>query len=149
MKKYTLEIPKGYKKIPLPGRDEWLKALRSGKYKQTDGALRKQEEYNDECQYCCLGVLSKIQGRLTDEGCDLFEREDGDSVLHPTNPFYSIFEECGYLPENVKFIDDRDVEHISLTTINDHGYTFTQIADVIEAVWENKRLVIILIENNT
>lgn len=36
----------------------WVKALRSGKFEQTTGAL--YNEGNDG--YCCLGVLGKVQG---------------------------------------------------------------------------------------
>lgn len=34
----------------------WVKALRSGRYKQGKGALKEAG------QYCCLGVLANIQG---------------------------------------------------------------------------------------
>lgn len=37
-------------------RDEWVAALRSGKYKQTTGALFRGEA----C--CCLGVLCRVAG---------------------------------------------------------------------------------------
>jgi len=35
----------------------WLKALRSGKYKQGTGTLETTDG-----KYCCLGVLTKIDG---------------------------------------------------------------------------------------
>ena len=35
---------------------KWVKALRSGRYKQTNGCLK------DSRGYCCLGVLANIQG---------------------------------------------------------------------------------------
>ena len=56
---------------------KWLKALRSGNYKQTSGVLldiqyeyldENEEEFDydlplhDTCKYCCLGVAAKIQG---------------------------------------------------------------------------------------
>jgi len=34
--------------------NEWVKALRSGEYKQTDGFLK------DDDRFCCLGVLADI-----------------------------------------------------------------------------------------
>jgi len=62
MTKYTLNLPKGYKKHPLPGRNEWTAALRSGKYRKGTGALRVGQKH------CCLGVLCSIQGRLEKSG---------------------------------------------------------------------------------
>lgn len=37
---------------------KWLKALRSGKYKQTRGALRRKSTGG----MCCIGVLGHVQG---------------------------------------------------------------------------------------
>lgn len=45
----------------------WIEALKSGKYKQTQGALQR------DGKYCCLGVLQKITGcklRTTLNGSD-------------------------------------------------------------------------------
>ena len=36
---------------------EWVKALRSGEYKQGRGVLRSKED-----EYCCLGVLCDVLG---------------------------------------------------------------------------------------
>ncbi len=36
-------------------KSKWLKALRSGRYKQTKGFLRRGDHY------CCIGVLCQIQ----------------------------------------------------------------------------------------
>lgn len=51
-------------KLPKEFAEKWLEALRSGKYKQTEGTLvRIIEEFNDKdpkCKYCCLGVAGKI-----------------------------------------------------------------------------------------
>lgn len=42
-------------------KEKWLKALRSGQYKQTIGALKTQSK-NGDCRYCCLGVLCDVSG---------------------------------------------------------------------------------------
>jgi len=42
-------------------KQKWVKALRSGRYKQAYGCL-----YNNDKGYCCLGVLAKVQ-RVPDE----------------------------------------------------------------------------------
>ena len=127
MKKYTLEIADDYKKHPLPGRDEWLKALRSGEYKQTTNSLLdKKILFQEEvCSYCCLGVLSKIQGRLTDSGFDSEERSDGDSLLSESNPLYKELDSSGEFPSGIRFFDEDGAEHISLSSINDGGYIVT------------------------
>lgn len=136
MKKYTLEIAEDYEKIPLPGRDEWLKALRSGEYVQGQRHLFRAHE-NGICSYCCLGVLSKTQNRLTDDGFDSEKRADGDALLSKSNPLYEKLDSSGEFPWGVMFFDEDGREHLSLSSINDDDYTFAQIADVIEAVWEN------------
>ena len=41
---------------------KWVKALRSGKYKQAEGTLR-----DEAGAMCCLGVLADIQGVNWDE----------------------------------------------------------------------------------
>jgi hypothetical protein len=42
---------------------KWLVALRSGEYKQGRSVLCGPDN-----NYCCLGVLAKVAGRLTDRG---------------------------------------------------------------------------------
>lgn len=99
---------------------KWLEALRSGEYKQTTGRLRNSQEEG----FCCLGVL-----------CDIMEPESwSDDDEH---------QECFSLPSNdilVKtgmkmFLPNIDVDYTPshLSTMNDHGSTFTEIADWIEA----------------
>ena len=42
-------------------KEQWVKALRSGKYEQTDGALCRVSENGKE-RFCCLGVLFDVAG---------------------------------------------------------------------------------------
>lgn len=42
------------KKMPRRLKGRWLRALRSGKYKQCTGELRRRDEF------CCLGVLCDV-----------------------------------------------------------------------------------------
>lgn len=45
----------------------WIKALRSGRYRQGEGGLRIDD---GKPEYCCLGVLAQIQGARWDaDGC--------------------------------------------------------------------------------
>lgn len=41
---------------------KWVKALRSGKFKQTNCTLVKTDKDGQPVGYCCLGVLGKISG---------------------------------------------------------------------------------------
>ena len=106
----------------------WLKALRSGDYKQGKGALRSDDtSLRSDDTYCCLGVL-----------CDLFPgdewaMEEGEWLMGS---------EASYLPPSVMEWAGLD-EHVprvplggrmvSLALVNDTGRPFEEIADLIEA----------------
>jgi hypothetical protein len=45
-------------KLPKAFKNKWLKALRSGEYKQGDGKLWNKKDNT----YCCLGVAGKLCG---------------------------------------------------------------------------------------
>lgn len=49
-------------KFPKNIKKAWIKALRSGKYKQGQGTLFFRHTKN----YCCLGVLARVCGIRTD-----------------------------------------------------------------------------------
>lgn len=85
---------------------KWIAALRSGKFKQGRGQLRKGNEY------CCLGVLCKV-ARI---------------------PISASGESAG--KSGYKLIDRRISSKASETLwrMNDHQMaSFSQIADYIEA----------------
>lgn len=109
----------------------WLPALRSGKYQQGVGNLRRHTDFTDT--YCCLGV-----------GCDLWD----PSRWHLELNRYLYIADMGVSPEFAAFVglrddngsfyftsdDDQDDYEASqcLSALNDDGYTFKQIADIIE-----------------
>lgn len=88
-------------------KEKWLKALRSGKYKQCTLVLRKNGAY------CCLGVLHKIA--LRKEPPTLW----------------------GGTPKILSFLDTEYVDGSRLAAklgrMNDMGKNFHEIADYIEA----------------
>lgn len=89
---------------------EWIKALRSGKYKQARGKLRVGRAY------CCLGVLCKVGGIKIDKTGD---RPVGvDSDFRKYQPIWELTDEYQCRELAVK---------------NDRGDTFDKIADYIEA----------------
>lgn len=107
--------------------NRWLAvaaALRSGKYPQIQRALRNRDGF------CCLGVA-----------CDLIDpfgwRDGGlegsyfngrsDYLPWNARKFYESAEVGLFLN-----LQDREERWISLAGLNDSGFTFPQIADVIE-----------------
>jgi hypothetical protein len=107
-------------------RAAWLKALRSGKYKQGTGKLRNKLD-----QYCCFGVVCDISG---------LGRWAGRSEDY----LYSIESEISseWLPISLSTLLDLDVAtKTNLIYMNDkYQKTFTEIAAYLETVWseENK-----------
>ena len=124
-------------------KEVWVNALRSGKYEQGSEKLRSVTGY------CCLGVL-----------CDIYAQEHntqwefrGDEEINPQSQDYWYFDEHSeFLPESVMNwaelkthnptvrvdVEDNDDEDNwyykdELSDINDSGYDFSQIANLIEA----------------
>lgn len=108
-------------------KQQWVAALRSGEYKQGAGALHRFSEAGDT--YCCLGVLCDLAVKAS--VCRRYMDEDG--IYHyghaSHNDTYldsSIVEWSGLDGYNPK------VEGRRLAELNDKGFTFDQIADLIE-----------------
>lgn len=111
----------------------WVKALRSGKYKQTGGFLR------DGDGFCCLGVL-----------CDLAKNDTGlkwyDVLGENTRKQVYVTGETARwtLPKAVMSWADMQTrsgelpekKKLSLVDVNDSGWSFEKIADRIEKYWE-------------
>lgn len=98
---------------------QWLAALRSGDYQQTEGQLRSY------AGYCCLGVLCDLHARA---GLGAWDDLSYNGAID-------------LLPENVTEWAELDcspeVDDVPLVDLNDgvSGYeqrTFAQIADLIE-----------------
>ena len=114
----------------------WVRALRSGKYEQATGALRR------EVGFCCLGVLCDVFD--TDKWNVGIDDDDGDerwSYGYEDDNF--IFKANEVLPMHVARIAGLDTQNPevpygiegemkSLASINDNGATFAEIADLIE-----------------
>lgn len=113
---------------------QWVAALRSGKYRQTQGQLRevRDDESNKTLGFCCLGVL-----------CNLHAQAHPRIAASQTDPGQYLGE-IELLPEAVrKWAGLPEQEHgarlviggqyDALTDHNDNGRTFKQIAKAIEA----------------
>jgi hypothetical protein len=120
----------------------WAKDLRENPDKQARGALFTGEGY------CCLGRLCLVLGytfEARDNGGETRYYVPGTTTfaILPT----SVADEAGLQGDNgplppeayqerkgaVRYKDDK---HESLTSLNDNGFTFAEIADVIEQHWE-------------
>lgn len=138
--------------------DLWVAALRSGKYKQGQKALRPTND-----TFCCLGVLCDIapkevgtwSNKALDEGFNYIGDIDNDEfdedyrIGEGNEERVSLVEggECPQAVQQWAGLNDSvgtprgtkavDKTLHSLATLNDdHGYTFDQIADLIERDWE-------------
>jgi hypothetical protein len=107
-------------------RDEWVKALRSGEYKQTSETLESNGAY------CCLGVLCVVAGQdIPHDANDLdsyeFEGDEDDADINVVYDMRPFRDECG-LGTSPDSLQNK------LVKLNDdEGYTFAEIADWIEA----------------
>lgn len=92
---------------------KWIAALRSGDYKQGRGVLRSPDE-----SFCCLGVLCDISGM-------------GQWIRRS----YYADGTDGYacLPAAVSRVAALSISEGRLAKMNDHGKSFADIADYIEA----------------
>jgi hypothetical protein len=99
---------------------KWVEALRSGKYRQTTGRLKKKLP-GKHVGYCCLGVACKVLGVKHDRLGNLLPDEAQEML--GTNS-------RGTIPGPHKF---RASGYHDLWELNDHLYmSFKEIADVIE-----------------
>ena len=108
---------------------KWLKALRSGKYQQTQGALRDLAD-NGEYGFCCLGVALDLKLKDTKTGWSGY-RGHNSFLLTKTSTV-----SC----DTTKWKQSNFAKEIGLTAeaqdnlagLNDEGGGFEQIADYIE-----------------
>lgn len=110
---------------------KWVARLRSGEDKQTTGLLQ------DSRGMCCLGVL-----------CDIYSKENSIPWIpleFSTDGRLLFMDVDAYPPEEVDEwagnengtsivpgLYNREGEQLWLTSLNDEGMSFSQIADVIE-----------------
>jgi hypothetical protein len=147
-----VEVEKETITVPLPEQVDpfrqrralWVKALRSGKYRQAQGRLRT------DGGFCCLGVACEVaiaDGVDVRRGGDVraFTYDGAETALPPSvagwlgglldNPVVPM----RHLPAQAQAAVRRgpfgnsDVRTaISLAELNDAGVPFTDIADIIE-----------------
>lgn len=119
----------------------WLAALRSGEYEQGNGQLGYEVD-NNQRQFCCLGVLCDLALKSGAVALTETVDSDGNITYASTTQHYGPAVDRFYLPEVVMdwsgMPDDRgyldpDNTEVNLGSKNDSGFTFAEIADIIEA----------------
>jgi hypothetical protein len=107
-------------------KQRWVEALRSGQYPQGKGLLK-----NYESEYCCLGVLcdlnDPIKWHLGEKDGNTYYIDEYD-VLPLDLCIKTGLNPMGAIPG----LKDKYNQQISLAFLNDNGFTFSQIADIIE-----------------
>ena len=111
-----------------PHEQALVTALRSGRYEQTMGTLRRNPPTES---YCCLGVACEISGLgMWINGTYRIGDSSEGGYLHPiVQKQLGWATSCGSLT-----CKERDYDFpVNLAHLNDTGITFDQIADLIEA----------------
>lgn len=101
----------------------WIKALRSGKYKQGRDKLRQGR--GDNRTYCCLGVLESLHCAAT--GKPFRRNPHGETLSQRTAAWAGIDRN-----EGDAMVESETGSNVYLATLNDTGYSFDRIADRIE-----------------
>jgi len=121
---------------------KWVKALRSGKYKQGKTYL-KQVDDNRQAKYCCLGVLCELYNDTTKKNHKKTLSTQIKSK-NSTTDFFTFDGRAGALPGVVmdwaginNCFGDLGPTEYSLASLNDIGSTFESIANIIEENVEN------------
>lgn len=111
---------------------KWIKALRSGEYKQTTGVLRRRyfdsTTASEGIGYCCLGVV-----------CDIFKPEDAKWEPN-TNGKFTLFDARYDVPQEIMDITGIEFaqfhawnDGLGFVELNDNrGATFDEIADMLD-----------------
>lgn len=111
----------------------WVKALRSGKYKQGKGQLRYEEDHGIPATHCCLGVLAEVcRTRKPFADFDL-----SDEALQDSNNVdltdLGMLEAVGLEPDDQEFLIARNDGCIYKPEDKDPvSWSFKQIANWIE-----------------
>lgn len=115
--------------MKLKIKEKWVKALRSGKYKQGTKALYQNDSEDGKKGYCCLGVLTHLYAK--EKGLSFKEiiKRSGNSMLPRSVQKWAGLE--GLDSDNPKV--DYKGESCDLAHLNDENrLKFPTIAKLIE-----------------
>lgn len=112
------------KRIIKANREAWVYALKSGEYRQIQGALREDRGY------CCLGVAEDLCHYRDDWN---YDEEKGSYAVPRTSEYDTLTRETAEMLGFRDLDPMLDGEH-SATMLNDNiGLSFSEIADLIIA----------------
>jgi len=102
----------------------WTAALRSGKYTQA------QKRLKDGDSYCCLGLLCHLQH-------EKFNENGAIGSEYEVLPF-SIVNRLNIKTQtcHIPSLSGQHGNFVCLSSLNDNGKTFAEIADIIDEHWE-------------
>jgi len=122
-------------------KQKWIDALRSGKYEQGSEKLRSVSGY------CCLGVLCDLYAQEHDTQWEF--RGNEETNLQPQDYWY-FDDQSEFTPDSVRDwaglpcsnpnvrvdVTDNDEDdwfyHDEIANLNDSGYTFNDLSNLIE-----------------
>jgi hypothetical protein len=132
---------------------KWVKALRSGKYKQGKSYL-KQFNSKGQPRHCCLGVLCELyndtmkknhkkllfteemEGDISGTSFVSFDLAD-EFLPEVVKKWAGIKDKTGYFICKTKYKNYEYEDTQDLAVMNDTGKKFSTIADIIEKNVEN------------
>lgn len=123
---------------------KWVKALRSGRYKQGKMALRTKTK-NGTVRHCCLGVLCELYNEEHEDKLKIEETNDPDHIgiidkslavfkygTKAQNLPCKVVKWAGLCDANGTFQEKLVKNCQNLYQLNDIGTSFKKIADIIE-----------------
>ena len=105
--------------------DQWMAALRSGKYQQVQGTLMGVSEFGEITGYCCLGVLN-----------NLFHLGPMEAEILIGNVLTFEGHDITY-DRIMKFTQDLRISRIAIK-MNDEDKSFSEIANALEEYYYSK-----------
>ena len=114
--------------------EKWVKALRSGEYKQGEGNLCDSKN-----NFCCLGVLTELfiqeKHKKTKNGKIKYgwEEKNGFLIFEGETLFLAkqVMKWSG-MNTNSGTIKTNSLAYKSLANLNDKKFSFKELADIIE-----------------
>lgn len=112
---------------------QWIAALRSGTYQQTNSALCKNGSY------CCLGVLCEITPDIKRKKAQI-SPWDKDTTIEIEFAYKDENYRSGYLPSQLASeVGLSEEQQSKLANMNDEGISFVEIAGYIEQAIPNQK----------
>lgn len=114
---------------------KWVKALRSGKFKQCKNTLIEVYPGKKDIRYCCLGVACVVAGAVSKDSIKETKRDAQDSGCPES---VAIGYDVSVLPAKVQKwlgVEDQDPilgKHEASTWNDSKGASFKKIASLIE-----------------